>query len=89
LPRVKVVDERHAKVLASRLRRYLKNWNYTFRTIVESKDKGEEEDKLQKQHRDTPIHVPPISIEVLLRNQEIFCVKAVPTARSLFFRPSP
>jgi dynein heavy chain 1, cytosolic len=81
---VKVVDERHAKVLASRFRRSLENWNCTFRTIVESKDNGEDEDKLQKQHRDTPIHVPPISIEVLLRNQEVSCVPAVPTARSLF-----
>jgi hypothetical protein len=57
------------------------DWNYTFRTIVEN---GEDEEKQRKQHQYAAIQIPPISIEILLRNQEISSVPAVPTARSLF-----
>jgi hypothetical protein len=79
---VKGLDDRLAKVLASRLFKALENRNYTFRTIVEN---GEDEEKQQKQHQYAAIQMQPISIEILLRNQEISSVPAVPTARSLFF----
>jgi dynein heavy chain 1 len=78
---VQGLDERLAKVLAIRLCKALENWNDTFRPTLESKDSGEEE-QLQKQHHDSAVRVLPISIEILVRNQEISCVPSVPTTRS-------
>jgi hypothetical protein len=72
-----------SKLLASRLCTALENWNYAFRTTLGSKDTGEEE-KLQKQYHDSPVSFLPISIDILLRNQENSYVPSVPTARSLF-----
>jgi dynein heavy chain 1, cytosolic len=78
---VHVLDERIAKVLANRLCKALANWNSTFRTVVEKID----DDVENNLHLESAIHVPPISVEILLRNQEISSSPSVPTARSLFF----
>ena len=75
---VQVLDDRLAKVLAGRLTSALENWNYTFRTV-----EGDNEDS-EKPDNVVTIHVASIPIEILLRNQEISSVPAVPTVRSLF-----
>jgi dynein heavy chain 1, cytosolic len=82
---VQVLDERLAKVLAGRLTTALENWNHTFRTVEEPKDGEEEDGKAHDSGGAVAIHIPPISVEILLRNQEISSVPAVPTARSLYF----
>ncbi|KAG7353523.1 dynein family protein [Nitzschia inconspicua] len=81
---VQVLDERLAKVLAGRLTTALENWNHTFRTMEENKD-GEDVEEKQNEGTTVAIHIPSVSVEILLRNQEISSVPAVPTARSLFF----
>lgn len=82
---VKVLDDRLATILASRLTSALESWNYTFKHHL---DDHEEEEKHQEEE-DTPskmetVSIPQISVEILLRNQEISSVPAVPTVRSLF-----
>ena len=93
---VKNLDDRLAKVLAGRLSEALERWNYTFRTIDYDKD-GNEVVKITTNGNETAmdgdaadegairpvVHVPTIPIEILLRNQEISSVPAVPTCRSL------
>jgi dynein heavy chain 1 len=89
---VKNLDDRLAKVLAGRLSEALERWNYTFRTIdydrdgnevlvrSESTDRSDSTDEVAAK---PVVTVPTISIEILLRNQEISSVPAVPTCRSL------
>jgi hypothetical protein len=84
---VKNLDDRLAKVLASRLSEALERWNYTFRTIEFDKDGNEivakSDDAAEAAVAKPVVHVPTIPIEILLRNQEISSVPAVPTCRSL------
>ena len=89
---VNILDDRLAVVLADRLSVALQNWNSTYRTIKLDKD-GKEimyssvddptTDDATTDFTATTIRVPSISIEILLRNQEISSVPAVPTVRSL------
>ena len=82
---VKNLDERLATVLAGRLSEALERWNYTFRTIEYDKDGNEivQSDISSEIANKPKVFVPTISIEILLRNQEISSVPAVPTCRSL------
>jgi dynein heavy chain 1 len=84
---VKVVDERLATILSSRLTTALESWNYTFKQITYYDEHYEEDE--EKKDDDMPskletVSIPQISVEILLRNQEISAVPAVPTVRSLF-----
>jgi dynein heavy chain 1 len=81
---VKVLDDRLAMILASRLTTALQSWNHTFE--LHEHHEGEEE---KQQDEDASanfetVSIPQISVEILLRNQEISAVPAVPTVRSLF-----
>ena len=84
---VKVLDNRLASVLASRLAAALESWNYSFKSKSEKNQIDGEEKK--EEIEDLPskfesVSIPQISVEILLRNQEISAVPAVPTVRSLF-----
>ena len=93
---VKSLDNRLSMVLADRLSSALKNWNHTFRTMKFDKDGTEiddgdnDADTMSKTGGavtyivdGTRLHFTSISIDILLRNQEISSVPAVPTVRSL------
>lgn len=79
---VKVLDDRLASVLAIRLQGALEQWNECFQVAVT--DGTEEEKHNEPTSPSLTISIPQISVEILLRNQEISAVPAVPTARSLF-----
>jgi dynein heavy chain 1 len=83
---VKVVDERLATILSSRLTTALESWNYTFKQITYDENYEEDEEKKDddKPSKLETVSIPQISVEILLRNQEISAVPAVPTVRSLF-----
>lgn len=75
------VNERMGVVLRSRLEEALVAWTETF---GESDDDDEEEGGSKKKGRKKLVKIPKISVEILLRNQEISAFPAVPTARSIF-----
>ena len=79
---VKNLDNRLAQVLARRLTEALERWNYTFRTIEYDND-GNEIGAKDEVASKTVVQVPTIPIEILLRNQEISSVPAVPMCRTL------
>ena len=92
---VKVIDDRLAAILSSRLTSALESWNYTFQTYHPPEDGWDQEayDNYEetKQGYEQPkpkrleiVAIPTISVEILLRNQEISAVPAIPTVRSLF-----
>lgn len=83
---VKVLDDRLAAILASRLSTALESWNYMFSVSHHDDDaEGEnKEDSEARPNRLETVSIPTISVEILLRNQEISAVPAVPTVRSLF-----
>jgi hypothetical protein len=74
---VKVLDDRLANVLERRRTMALESWNCTFKV-----QKTEEVDAPAKMET---VAIPQILVEILLRNQAISAVPAVPTVRSLFF----
>jgi dynein heavy chain 1 len=80
---VRVVSDKMAGVLAMRLETALKGWNKAFK-IVQKNDDGEEKKDEEEEE------LPPISIlttldlDIVLRNQEISSVPAIPVARSMF-----
>jgi dynein heavy chain 1 len=85
---VKVLDERLARVLAERLTDALKNWNYTYQLQKEAVEGEEDNEAGGGARNDRTIakmtSVPSVSVEIVLRNQEISSVPAVPTVRGLF-----
>jgi dynein heavy chain 1, cytosolic len=88
---VNVVDEKMSEVLARRLAEAIKAWNYKFRVEYDKKDIDDGEEL--KESEDSPslaslpkINVPTISVEIVLRNQEITAVPASPIVRSQFLR---
>ena len=84
---VKVLDDRLATLLADRLTTALESWNHTFKihddTSEEVEEKEDDDEAAEKKKLDTVV-IPQIPVEILLRNQEISAVPAVPTVRSLF-----
>lgn len=83
---VKVLDDRLAGILSARLTSALESWTYTFK---QQKENNPFDDQEEKKEDDKPdklelVSVPQISVEILLRNQEISAVPAVPTVRTLF-----
>jgi dynein heavy chain 1 len=81
---VKVLDDRLAVILASRLETALESWNYIF-SVSKNDDDGEGKDESEAMPKKMEtVSIPTISVEILLRNQEISAVPAVPTVRSLF-----
>ena len=77
---VRSVDERLAVVLAERLQIALENWAYTFAASEQSeKPEGEVVSPIHES-----IKIASIAVDILLRNQEISAVPAVPTVRSLY-----
>lgn len=89
---VNVVDERMGEVLAKRLGDAIKAWNHKY-TVDNSKK--EDDPKLEDLNEPDvaagyailpKLHVQPITVEIMLRNQEISAVPAVPVVRSLFLK---
>lgn len=83
---VKVLDDRLAALLADRLTKALESWNLTFKVGDDTDEEGESKEvdaEAGEKKLDTVV-IPEISVEILLRNQEISAVPAVPTVRSLF-----
>lgn len=76
---VQTLDDRLAAILASRLKTALENWTYTFN--VRGHDEKREDDLTPSGLEQ--VSIAPVSVEILLRNQEISAVPAVPTVRSL------
>jgi dynein heavy chain 1 len=87
---VKVVDERMGEVLSKRLEDALKAWNHKFRSEAMKAEGDEEETEESKELEVTvalpKITVPSIPVEIMLRNQEISAVPAVPSVRSQLLR---
>ena len=79
---VQVLDERLALILADRLRTALESWTYKFRVVQNETNEEEKDDESPSKLE--IVSIPTISVEILLRNQEISAVPAVPTVRSLF-----
>ena len=84
---VAVVDDRMGKVLANRLEIALHAWCQTFKmkdeTIKEVQEMIEDADSGPGVAPAMPIHIQSLTVEILLRNQEISAVPAVPSVRSL------
>ena len=88
---VKVVDERMGEVLARRLGDAMRAWNCRYK--IERDKEGEvvsddtkEPDAAAGSAALPKISVPAIQVEIMLRNQEISAVPAVPVVRSLFLK---
>eukprot|EP00980_Cylindrotheca_fusiformis_P017635 scaffold5529_cov117-Cylindrotheca_fusiformis.AAC.12 len=82
---VKVLDDRLAVILARRLEAALESWNYMFSVSQHDDSEGESKEESEiKPKKMESVFIPTISVEILLRNQEISAVPAVPTVRSLF-----
>ena len=92
---VSVVDDRMGAVLSKRLDTALQSWCKTFQ-IAEEEKKAEEGDTAAAaaSEADTAAGtqvlpkatIPAISVEILLRNQEISAVPAVPSVRAMFLQ---
>jgi dynein heavy chain 1 len=89
---VNVVDERMGEVLARRLGDAMRAWNCRYKVEPAKKD-GEEVSEDAKVPDSAAglaalpkISVPTIQVEIMLRNQEISAVPAVPVVRSLFLK---
>jgi dynein heavy chain 1, cytosolic len=82
---VDVVSEKMAAVLAKRLEGALMAWNYKFKPV----DSDKNEESTEAATATKPDNIPDItittsvSLEILLRNQEISSVPAIPSARSI------
>lgn len=74
---VKVVCERMAKVLSVRLEKALEAWNHKFKPS-EGEDDAEASRSATSMEISSEVHV-----EIVLRNQEISAVPAIPAVRSL------
>ena len=88
-----VVDDRMGAVLSRRLDAALQAWCKTFQ--VKKKASKEEDDAADEtSEADTAagtqpepkVSIPSISVEILLRNQEISAVPAVPSVRGMFLQ---
>ena len=83
---VSVVSDRMALVLSKRLERALMAWKFGFAKV---QTKQEDENENAPQTNSKPESVPDVeiktsvSLEIVLRNQEISSVPAIPSARSL------
>jgi dynein heavy chain 1 len=77
---VRSVDDRLAVVLAGRLKTALEGWALTFAANTEN-EKADGDDGSPNREN---IKIASISVDILLRNQEISALPAVPTVRSLY-----
>lgn len=75
---VETVEERLASVLTARLKDALECWARDFDARDEEKEVEIARESLPK------LKVAPISVDIILRNQEISAVPSVPATRSLF-----
>jgi dynein heavy chain 1 len=92
---VSVVDRHLERVLAHRLELALQAWVHTLQIAASDDDKrmsSTEADDFEEEDPSLPakqlswpkVSIPTIAVEILLRNQEIMTVPAVPVVRSLF-----
>lgn len=89
---VRVVGNKMANVLAYRLELALKGWNKTFKKTMEQ-EMGDDDAEQKEQEEDaeaaegdlpTAALAVKVELEIVLRNQEISAIPAVPTVRSIF-----
>lgn len=92
---VSVVDRHLERVLAQRLELALQAWVHTLQVAFSEQDKGTPHQTEEDNYDDDltlpdskpvfpKVSVSSIAVEILLRNQEIMTVPAVPVVRSLF-----
>ena len=77
------VNVKMGDVLASRVEEALEAWVETFQEPDDDADMDKSSKKTKS--RKKLVRIPKISIEILLKNQEISASPAVPTTRTLFF----
>ena len=80
---VETVNEKMGVVLGRRLEEALVAWTETFE-IAEGGGADDEANQKKKKDRKKLVKIPKISVEIMLKNQEISAQPAVPTARVLF-----
>eukprot|EP00562_Extubocellulus_spinifer_P009490 CAMPEP_0178491962 /NCGR_PEP_ID=MMETSP0696-20121128/11685_1 /TAXON_ID=265572 /ORGANISM="Extubocellulus spinifer, Strain CCMP396" /LENGTH=4359 /DNA_ID=CAMNT_0020119857 /DNA_START=116 /DNA_END=13193 /DNA_ORIENTATION=+ len=86
---VDVVDSRISNVLAERLEAALKEWDmaYQIKDSVGDEEQGraagDGDASTQARRR---VRIPPIMVEILLRNQEISASPSVPVVREIFLK---
>ena len=85
---VNVVADKMSEVLAKRLEGALKAWNKTFKVVKESESGMDETERSEVDgiEDDVPNMTISISVvmEIVLRNQQISAIPAIPTLRSTF-----
>lgn len=81
---VKVLSERMAQVLSKRLEKALVAWNQTFKMVQDNVE--DTSDEAQPQAVPSMEVTSEVSVEIVLRNQEISSVPALPSVRSLLLR---
>lgn len=86
---VRVIADKMGQVLSKRLETALKGWNKSLK-VVKDQEKGEETEysEMERIKEDDDLQLVTIStkvsLEIVLRNQEISAVPALPTIRTLF-----
>lgn len=87
---VNVVSDKMAEVLSNRLAGALRAWNKAFRIkLVERVIDDSEQPEVDAEGDDEipEIAIPvSVTLEIVLRNQEISAIPAIPTIRSMFMR---
>jgi dynein heavy chain 1 len=86
---VRVIGDKMGEVLSKRLETALKGWNKAFKVVKDQEkvdDGDHSEVEIVKEDLDLPVVTidTKVLLEIVLRNQEISAVPAVPTIRSLF-----
>lgn len=85
---VVVLNDKLGMALKTRLERSLWAWSRTFQVKDgdESNLNDEEKDDGQNNKDYVKVKIPPIGLEILLRNQEISSSPSIPTVRTLFLK---
>ncbi len=82
---VLVVNKKIGTVLRDRLERAVETWLLALQAFSKDDSNAAEDEKLEKENAPT-VNFSSIYIEIVLRNQEIVSVPALPIVRSLFIQ---
>ena len=81
---VLVVNKNVSVVLRHRLEKAIEAWLSTFEIKQEAASDDDAEEKKEDKVSSPAVKIPVISVEILLRNQEISASPALPSVRSIF-----